>query len=313
MPRFAADRVGSKAMHLAKLAGKLPDWVRLPASVALTFGSFEAALAAAGNEAVAARYEQLAARVNDQPVKTLEQLRQVIDELQPTPELKEKLFKAAHEVGLTLDENFPATFSAIRQVWASKWTDRAYWSRRRLGIDHASLRMAVLIQQVIDADYAFVLHTVNPMTGDRGEVFGEIVVGLGETLVGNYPGRPLSFVADKSKGGETAVVNFASKGTALRGGGVICRSDSNGEDLAGYAGAGLYESVLVQKAEVTAVDYTRDRLANDEAFRQSVLSSLGQLGCAVEAACGGPQDIEGVISDGRYHVVQTRPQVGLED
>ena len=31
------------------------------------------------------------------------------------------------------------------------------------------------------------------------------------------------------------------QGIALRGGGFICRSDSNGEDMEGYAGAGLYD------------------------------------------------------------------------
>ena len=47
--------------------------------------------------------------------------------------------------------------------------------------------------QVVPAEYAFVLHTAHPVTGERGQVFGEVVVGLGETLVGNYAGKALSF------------------------------------------------------------------------------------------------------------------------
>lgn len=43
------------------------------------------------------------------------------------------------------------------------------------------------------AQFAFVLHTANPITGQRGELFGEVVVGMGEALVGNHPGRALSF------------------------------------------------------------------------------------------------------------------------
>ena len=46
---------------------------------------------------------------------------------------------------------------------------------------------------MVPADYAFVLHTAHPVTGERGRVFGEVVMGLGETLVGNYPGKALSF------------------------------------------------------------------------------------------------------------------------
>lgn len=37
--------------------------------------------------------------------------------------------------------------------------------------------------QVVDGQYAFVLHTANPLTGQRGEMFGELVAGLGEVLV----------------------------------------------------------------------------------------------------------------------------------
>ena len=43
--------------------------------------------------------------------------------------------------------------------------------------------------------YAFVLHTSNPVTGTKGELLGEMVAGMGETLVGNYPGRALGFTA----------------------------------------------------------------------------------------------------------------------
>jgi len=43
--------------------------------------------------------------------------------------------------------------------------------------------------QVVPADYAYVLHTANPVTGTAGQMFGEVVVGMGEALVGNYPGR----------------------------------------------------------------------------------------------------------------------------
>ena len=49
--------------------------------------------------------------------------------------------------------------------------------------------------QVVPAEYAFVLHTANPITGAKGEIFGELVQGMGEALVGNHPGRALSFKA----------------------------------------------------------------------------------------------------------------------
>ena len=48
---------------------------------------------------------------------------------------------------------------------------------------------------MVPAEYAFVIHTANPITKERGEIFGEVVLGMGEALVGNYPGRALSFSA----------------------------------------------------------------------------------------------------------------------
>jgi len=49
--------------------------------------------------------------------------------------------------------------------------------------------------QVVPAQYAFVVHTANPISKQKGETFGEVVMGMGEALVGNYPGRALSFSA----------------------------------------------------------------------------------------------------------------------
>ncbi len=56
-----------------------------------------------------------------------------------------------------------------------------------------------VLVQVVPAEYAFVVHTANPITKERGEVFGELVVGMGEALVGNYPGRALSFSLESGK------------------------------------------------------------------------------------------------------------------
>ena len=47
--------------------------------------------------------------------------------------------------------------------------------------------MAVLVQRLVEAEYAFVIHTVNPQTEDPAEMYAELVVGLGETLVAGSP------------------------------------------------------------------------------------------------------------------------------
>jgi alpha-glucan,water dikinase len=172
--------------------------------------------------------------------------------------------------------------------------------------------MAVLIQPVIAADYAFVLHTVNPSNGNTGELYGEVVLGLGETLVGNFPGRSLSFAWNKADQ-RIRLISFPSKSAALYGGGLIFRSDSNGEDLAGYAGAGLYDSILLDPPRQVEADYSEERLIWDSEFRESLLASIARIGVAIENSLGSPQDIEGAVAKGEYFIVQSRPQVGLEN
>ena len=117
-----------------------------------------------------------------------------------------------------------------------------------MGMPHEDLFMAVLVQPVVEAEYAFVIHTVNPSSGNANELFAEVVLGLGETLVGNYPGRALSVVWDKTTEKQT-LLSYPSKSIGLYGRGLIFRSDSNGEDLAGYAGAGLYDSILLRRRD----------------------------------------------------------------
>lgn len=60
------------------------------------------------------------------------------------------------------------------------------------------------MMQVLPGQYAFVLHTASPFSGERGEMYGELVCGLGETLVGNHPGRPLAF-SDRPDGSDMQV------------------------------------------------------------------------------------------------------------
>jgi alpha-glucan,water dikinase len=48
--------------------------------------------------------------------------------------------------------------------------------------------MAVLVQQIIPAEYAYVIHTQNPTNGKDDEIYVESCLGLGEALVSKMPG-----------------------------------------------------------------------------------------------------------------------------
>ncbi|KAL6756766.1 hypothetical protein V8C86DRAFT_37458 [Haematococcus lacustris] len=218
-------------------------------------------------------------------------------------------------------QGWDSVWSAVCQVWASKWNDRAWLSRRSAGIPDQDLAMGVLIQQVVPADYAFVLHTAHPVTGEAGVVYGEVVPGMGETLVGNYPGRALSFSSRLGAQGSPEppqLLSLPSKRSVLRAvatqpGGVpllIARSDANGEDLADLAGAGLYDSVPCVPLEESALQLAQEPLVTDPHFRTDLMTQLTLTASAVKAVFGGvEQDVEGVVAGDQVWVVQSRPQL----
>jgi pyruvate,water dikinase len=77
--------------------------------------------------------------------------------------------------------SFAAVVEAIRQVHASGRAPAARAYRARLGLE-LTLRMAVVVQELLDADVAGVLFTKNPVTGAPERVI-EASWGLGEAVV----------------------------------------------------------------------------------------------------------------------------------
>ena len=71
---------------------------------------------------------------------------------------------------------------AVRRCWASLWSDRAVDYRSHQGID--TVAMAVVVQEMVEADAAGVLFTANPANGHRRETVIAAAWGLGEAVVG---------------------------------------------------------------------------------------------------------------------------------
>ncbi|CAL5038507.1 unnamed protein product [Urochloa decumbens] len=312
---FSEEMVGAKSRNIAYLKGKVPSWVGVPTSVAIPFGTFEKVLSDGLNKEVAQNVEKLKSRLAQEDFTALGEIRKAVLNLaaptQLVKELKEKMIGSGMPwPGDEGDQRWEQAWMAIKKVWASKWNERAYFSTRKVKLDHDYLSMAVLVQEIVNADYAFVIHTTNPSTGDSSEIYAEVVKGLGETLVGAYPGRAMSFVCKKDELNSPKLLGYPSKpiGLFIRRS-IIFRSDSNGEDLEGYAGAGLYDSVPMDEEDEVVLDYTTDPLIVDHEFQNSILSSIARAGHAIEELYGSPQDVEGVVKDGKIYVVQTRPQM----
>lgn len=84
--------------------------------------------------------------------------------------------------------DFDRAWKTIKMVWASKFNERAFLATKKIGVTLHSVFMAVLVQRVIPAEYAYVIHTSNPTNGDDDEVYVESCLGMGEALVSTMPG-----------------------------------------------------------------------------------------------------------------------------
>jgi phosphoglucan,water dikinase len=175
---------------------------------------------------------------------------------------------------------------AIRAVWSSLWTWRAALSRKQANIPHEQAHIAVLIQEMLTPDYSFVLHTVNPINHNPGEVYAEIAVGLGETLASAATrGNPYRMVCDRHSGAATtlAFANFSQALWPDPAGGVVPK----------------------------IVDYSRIAMSCEGDARRRLGSRFASIAQVVEKAFQKPQDIEGVLVGAEIYLVQARPQQGL--
>lgn len=100
---------------------------------------------------------------------------------------------------------------------------------------------------------------------------------------------------------------YPNKPLGLKASGFIFRSDSNSEDLPGFAGAGLFDSYPMMGTTEFRIKYHSEKLFTDKQFRENYMNNLGRIGMIIEKIYGESQDIEGAYCNGKFHVVQTRP------
>ena len=70
---------------------------------------------------------------------------------------------------------------AVQKCWASLFTSRAIYYRERNNFKHRDVFISVVIQEMIDAEHAGVMFTVDPV--NKKYILVEVVEGLGEALV----------------------------------------------------------------------------------------------------------------------------------
>lgn len=92
-----------------------------------------------------------------------------------------------------------ALLTYVRNCWASLYSVESVAYRRRLRLAEHGLAMAVVVQQMVDAQVSGVMFTCSPVTGDRSVVTLEATWGLGSAVVSGEV-TPDTYVVSKVTG-----------------------------------------------------------------------------------------------------------------
>ena len=175
-----------------------------------------------------------------------------------------------------------ALLEALKGCWASLWSERAIAYRQTQDISDEGVAMAVVVQEMCEADVSGVLFTVSPLSADVAIV--ESNWGLGESVVSGAI-TPDSFLMSRETG-EVLERNVATKREMVTAGGV--------------------STVLSARQDVPSLTDVQ-------------LKQLTHLGMQVETFYGKPMDIEWALADEQFVLLQARhitvkvPKATLEE
>ena len=147
--------------------------------------------------------------------------------------------------------------------------------RQRNGIDHRTVHMAVVVQQMVFPHAAGILFTADPVTGNRKVATVDASFGLGEALVSGLVNPDVFTV----RHGEIVAKAIAAKQRAVH-------------------------ALPAGGTQEVAIDSQRQE---QPALTDAQVVRLVQLGRRIEAHFGRPQDIEWCLVDDDFQIVQSRP------
>lgn len=175
-----------------------------------------------------------------------------------------------------------ALAAAVTDCWASLWTARAMAYRAREGIGPDTVRLAVVVQRMVEAEAAGVLFTANPANGRRDQIVISAAWGLGESVV---------------SGTVTTDDVVLEAGT----GRVLSRRTADKEVMTVYADNGTREQPVPAARR-------RQPVLDDMAAAE-----LARYGTRIRDHFGEPQDIEWARAGGEFFMLQSRPITALPE
>jgi pyruvate,water dikinase len=177
-----------------------------------------------------------------------------------------------------------AVIDAVRRCWRSLFGARTIYYRGVNGYGQADMDIAVVVQLQLASTRAGVMFTVNPATGERGELVIEGSFGLGEAVVSGSV-SPDRYVVDKAT-------------LAIRR-----REVHHKELIIEYAAEGGTQTRSLSEQEAV-----RPVLTDEEVV------AVAGLGRRIEKHYGTPQDTEWAFDPaGELWMLQSRPITTLHD
>jgi pyruvate,water dikinase len=194
-------------------------------------------------------------------------------------DLPEASFAGQHDSFLNV-RGREAVVAAVKNCWLSLFSERAILYRMRTGVPPGRAQMAVIVQQLIEADAAGVMFTTNPAGGPSDTILIEAAFGLGEAVV---QGKVAPDRIEVSRSG----LRVVRRDTGLKRVRFVAAKD------------GVCEQPLAaEKAGAPALE--------DEGAAR-----LAGLGLEVERVLGGPLDIEWCARGGEIQLLQARAVTAL--
>ena len=172
--------------------------------------------------------------------------------------------------------------SAVTDCWASLWTARAMSYRAREGVQPGQVRLAVVIQQMVEAEAAGVMFTANPANGRTDQIVISAAWGLGESVVSGIVTT------------DDVVVDAGT-------GSVVSRRTADKDVMTVYAEKGTGEQPV-------AAARRREPVLDDRAAAE-----LAGHGKRAAGHFGSPQDIEWARAGGKFYILQSRPITALPE
>ncbi len=169
---------------------------------------------------------------------------------------------------------------AVKKCFASLYTARAVYYRKKKGFKEGEALLSVTVQKMVNSDKSGVVFTKNPVSG-ANEIIMEAVFGLGEGIVSGKI-KPDHYVINPD-------LDIVEKKIADKKVAIVRQAD--GEEKTVTLTPEKSKQQVMSDAEIKSLAYTVQKI--EEHYKK-------------------PQDIEFAVETGRIFIVQSRPVTTIE-